>query len=616
MIKSNQNAAFRRDKHHFFSQIAFEKSIGSNIQLIEPLIDLRVAKTDYAFLLNNQMLIETEFTEMFTILQNQDDDKKEIFWLYCYYLASLLENFHRAYSQTSKAEEYEKIKQQIKDRLAQQKKQDESEDSFIASLYNSFIDGLRRLANAPFHVSHIRDYVAFTNLCRIYWVFCRLTLVEGLALARDVKIIDKLDALLGTHTDVDKIIATLKAPTAVINYFSVGLFLARFMIDGGLLLKHTFFPTELEKGEENSCELNYLNSLPGAASIEAYRRSYIMVQEQVDGEFTLYYIPKEGPVLKLAIKDKEVLQKALLQKLNKEQSIRLTSAEIKELITAQTTHIPEFITRFDRFKHELYKRHCNFANDLVWGTVNFLTNFNSVVGISGPVASYITSAFLVFDVCLLLYRCNLAEQEYLLKKSQYLQEIEDYNDSKNMQQFSAEQKLAHIEMLQKQLNELEINWRTKQATFYFLASAAALLMAGFTVAVLVNPPLLIVACFFVSTIAVAMYLSSGAYSQYKEKSLYLEQAQLNGNNIAVALKEYETARNHFIFTMVKNTVVPMVLIATFAVCWPAAVILTALYIGAELFHAYNQHQNANAIKQQALAAPEEEPVESIEFSPA
>lgn len=612
MVYSSQNAAFRRDKQQFFSSIS---SVGTKDSQIKD-IDHRVQNIGYTFLLQNQNALETEFTQMFAILQKQHDEKKEVFWLYCYYCASLLEAFYKAYSQEGKAEKYNQIRQQIKDSVNHEKKKHKkTEDDFIQSLHRSFLDGFRNLVASPFHISQIRDYVAYSNLCRIYWVFCRLTLTQGLAVARDLKLIEQLDVILGTHTDVDKIISTLQAPTFVINYFSVGFFLIRFMIDGGLLLRHTFFPTELEKGTENSCEIHKMDVLPGAASIEAYRNSYIMVQKDEASDIELYYIPRVGAAHKLEIKDNNTLKVALLSKLSKDQSIRLPSQDFKDIITSQTGHVPEVTTCFDRFKHELYKRHCNFANDLVWATVNFLTNFNQISKIPGPVTGYITAAFLVFDVCMILYKLNLAEEEYLTKKTQYLQEIADYLNLDRLKKLTPKQQM-HVDMLKEQYRVLEINWQTKEATFYFNAAAAALLMLGFTASILVAPAALVVGCYFVCTLAIAMYLSGDSYSKYKEKSLYLKQASTMGENLPVALKEYEAARNDFFFTMTKNTIMPLVLISTFAICWPAAIALTVMYLGYEVYHAYDQHSENKAIKQLALTAPmEEEADENLLPSP-
>jgi hypothetical protein len=518
MVYSKQYEAFSEDKNQFFTQLPLKKDKNSTLQVDE------YVKThmSYPFVLENKQALEDEFNHLFAVLKKQKDENNEAFWLYCYYCATLLEAFHKAYSQQAKEAEYQVIKQKIKNRLLQVKEKDVevAEEDFISSLQTSFIGGFRNLMKAPYHLSQIRDYVAYSNLCRVYWVFCRLTLVTGFTLLKDLDIIDKLDAILGTHTDVDKIISAIQAPNMVLNYFSVGLFLMRFIIDGGLLIRHTFFPTEEEK-KNNS-------------------------------------------------------------------------------------------TRYERFKFELYKRHCNFINDLVWATVNFLTNFNQITHIPGPLAGAITAVFLGFDVCMTLYKCHLAKQEYLDKKGQYYQEIAGYvqkiddyaNHPEQFQGMTEKERLEkiamlnkHVDMLNKQIAELEIDWRTKEATFYFVAAAATLLMLGFSAALLFTPPGMIVASFFACVVATAMYLSAGAYSKYQEKSLRLEQAQVDDRD--VALKEYETARNDFIFSMAKNIFMPTLFIATFAVCWPAAVALTALYIGYALYQAYNQHSGKKEIEQQS-----------------
>lgn len=514
MVYSKQNMAFKNDKNLFFLELPKKDTVINKIEKI----DTRASHIGYPFLLQNQKTLEDEFAHTFAVLQKQKDKNNEAFWLYCYYCATLLENFYKAYSQQSKEAEYKNLRLKIKNRLLNIKEDAVSEETFIESLKESYLKGFRNLMSSPFHISQIRDYVAYSNLCRVYWVFCRLTLTTGLALAKDLQLIDKLDAILGTHTDVDKIISVIQAPNGILNYFSVGFFLMRFMIDAGLLIRHTFFPTDAEK------------------------------------------------------KDKT--------------------------------------TTLERFKYELYKRHCNFANDLVWATVNFLTNFNQITHIPGPIAGAITAVFLGFDVCMTLYKCQLAKQEYLIKKAQYEQEIEEYNKRLMQLKDATEIKnaAAHIAMLQAQLKELEIDWRTKQGTFYFVASAAALLMLGFTASLLFTPPGIIVASFFVCTLATAMYLSAGAYSTFQEKSLRLEQAQLSGKDLDVAFKEYQTARNDFIFTMVKNTVMPALLITTFAICWPAAIVLTAMYVGYEIYHAYDQHKSKKEAAHLALTAPSEEKV--------
>lgn len=592
MVYSSKSAGVRRDKYQFFAETA---------AIRDPLLAIQYAETraqtiDYSFLVNNHEDLVSEFSQTFSLLQ-KNTAHNEQFWLYCYYCSMLLEQFHRAYDQAGKADEYLALKAKIRKKITREVVvEQEDEKEFIESIYQSFLTSFRNLINSPFHISQVRDYVAYANLCRIYWVFTRLTLTQGLAIARDTHFIDKLDALLGTHTDVNKIIAAIQAPTGIINYFSVGFFLARFVIDAGLLIKHTFFPSALEKGEIKGCEVNKMDRLPGAISIEGYRNSYILVDD------SLFYVPKKGNVLKL-----EGNLVALQSYLAGKKALRLNAEQLKIAITQATGHKPKTTTAYERFVFELYKRHCRFANDLIWATVNFLTNFNGVSGIPGPIAGYLTAVFLVFDVGMALYKCYLAKKEYLTKKAQYLEEITQYSDAAKCKGMSQGQRLAHLNMLNKQLTELEFNWKTKEATFYFSAAAAALLMAGFTASLVITTPILVAASFFVCTFAVAMYFSEGSYSTYKDKSLRLEQAGLTGAHLALAQKEYEKARNDFIFTLAKNTVAPLLLITTYAIFWPAAIALTVAYLGYELFHAHEQQKVDGDVKKLASALPEKEP---------
>ncbi|KTD18780.1 coiled-coil protein [Legionella lansingensis] len=237
-----------------------------------------------------------------------------------------------------------------------------------------------------------------------------------------------------------------------------------------------------------------------------------------------------------------------------------------------------------RFTNEVYKRHASFLNDIVWGTVNCVTNYNEFFGISAPVAGWIVAGFLLFDVCLILWRQHLEKQEYLTKRSQYLKEMGDIEHDPAAHE--------HYVVLVEQLRQLDLSWDASNATYWFNASAAFLLMAGFSASMVFTAPVMVLACYMVCTFAVAMYLSDGAYKEYKEKSLILEYAQLTNQGEDAALKQYQNARNELAFTLTKNTVMPALLIGTFAVCWEAAVLLAVAYTGYELYRSYSKHCQA------------------------
>lgn len=243
----------------------------------------------------------------------------------------------------------------------------------------------------------------------------------------------------------------------------------------------------------------------------------------------------------------------------------------------------------ERFVLEMYKRHPVFLNDVVWAVVNGVTNYAQVFHISAAAAGWITAGFMVFDFALILWRRHLAEQEYLAKKAQYTAELAHCEHHRDMERYA---------LVVEQLKNLEIHWQAKNSTFLFNATAALMLGAGFSASMLFTSPVLIVLSYAVCMVAVAMYLSDGAYNNYKEKSLRLQQMQVEqqleqaheknivGEDLARVLKEYQAARNEFIFTMIKNTVMPTLILATFAVCWQAALVLIAVYAAYELWNAY------------------------------
>lgn len=486
-IKS-QSSAWSDQKNHFFAQAP--KSVDDLEQIINP--------TDYQFKLTNQKLIETEFSNVFAVLRRQKENENKQFWLWCYYCASLLEDFYsdKAYQNSKNKETYHNYKKIIEAHLNINNLPlpVQADKSFIEAISKSFTDSLDDLMTSVFHLSRIRDYVSISNVYRLFWVFSRITFISGLRLAQSLQWIENLDKFLNIHTDVNQIISVLEAPNMVLSYLSVGLFIARFLIDSILLIRHTFFPSELEN-----------------------------------------------------------------------------------------------TTRWERFKYELQKRHFRLANDFVWALINFLTNLNQISQISGPVALYITAGFLFFDVLMAFYQLCWAWNDFLIKQAQYGLDKLYFHDQPDQ-----------LSMLGQQIRELEISWEVQQSSFYFQAAAATLLAVGFTSSLLLASPVLIVCSYFVCAIGVAMYLSGKAFSQYREKAEYLTRYPEFDGLDSLARKEYDIARNEFLFTMTKNILVPMVLITVFAIYWPAAIVLTAVYLGVEAIHAYKQHVDSNNAKRLPL----------------
>lgn len=503
MTYAAQYNDFIQDKRSFFS------SQHTTQEIFET-----VSQKDHKFLSVNKMLIEQEFKVLFATLQKQGEEREK-FWFYCYYCCAMLRAYHQNYGTYAKVEEYERLMRQIKQRCETQavfKKKRMYKESFIEMLANKLANDLADMADAFLHVSKMRSRVGLYNVYRIYWVFCRLTLTSAFAWARDSHLIDEMNRILGMQIDADRIIKAMQAPNNILRVFSVGFFAARFIMNAGMLLKHTLMPSKNESTK----------------------------------------------------------------------------------------------TMLARFTSELWKRHPDFLNDLVWGTVNGLTNYAEVFHISAPVAGWLTAGFLVFDVCLLLWRRKLLQDEYWLKQAQLRDDLRYWQDMLDNNPASAEAR-EHCKLLVEELTELDITWNSTSATYLFNVLAAGLLAAGFTVSMMVTGGY-VVAAYAICLVGVAMYLSADSFGSYREASLRLGMAEMNNEDSKKLFAEYQNARDEFILTMVKNIVLPGLLVTTLAICWEAALVMAAVYMLYELWNTYQKHSQSAP---QALPAFKPEDVEPL-----
>jgi hypothetical protein len=123
-------------------------------------------------------------------------------------------------------------------------------------------------------------------------------------------------------------------------------------------------------------------------------------------------------------------------------------------------------------------------------------------------------------------------------------------------------------------------------------AAATIIFFGFSTSLLVTMPLLLCASYFTIVLGTALYLSADAYSEYKEKQLVEENLKFIGKNTQTAKANTQAAWHKFATTITKNTVMPIIIMATLAVCWQAALALIILSIAYEYATKYYQtHQN-------------------------
>ena len=204
------------------------------------------ADHDYQFIFKNRFLIEEEFRHLFAILEKNSKHRKE-FWMYCYYCCTLLETYYskEAYDKPDLAEEYADLCAKITD-IINKKKKTKEDVSFPRFLLNKIATDLVSLVSTPLHTSKMKSSLGMTNMYRLLLLFSRISIKQSLFMAEELKWLDKLDHLFGGHIDLEGMVSNINAPNDLFNVLSVGLFVARLIINLGLILKHRFAPNDKE----------------------------------------------------------------------------------------------------------------------------------------------------------------------------------------------------------------------------------------------------------------------------------------------------------------------------------------------------------------------------------
>lgn len=230
---------------------------------------------------------------------------------------------------------------------------------------------------------------------------------------------------------------------------------------------------------------------------------------------------------------------------------------------------------FINFGNEIYKIHPVLLNDITWGVVNGMTNFAILFGITAPIASSLIAVFLCFDIWLLTHRLWLAKKEYEKEKLIYQNELErlmyiilETNDldEKN-------EKFEEYLAINAVLNQKTLEWEAKSACFWFNTAGATLLGVGFVLSLILSFPASAPLAFLICTLGIAMYATGDIYQKYKLASLYYKE-----NKNEQTRCEMIKARNEFIFSYAKNVIMPLLILTTFALNWPAGIVLVVTYL--------------------------------------
>lgn len=270
-----------------------------------------------------------------------------------------------------------------------------------------------------------------------------------------------------------------------------------------------------------------------------------------------------------------------------------------------------------RFSFEVRKRHATCANDVAWGVVNLLTNYPELINISASVASWLTAGFLFFDLALILWQLGLAKRDYNKQSKLYKSQMADFetlntymvmrdlDEREQADLVRLQAKYAHLnqdeqnlllETEKKKLAELRITWQAKRAAFLFNALAATVFALGFSATLVFAFPVVAIVSYAFCVVAVAMYLSAGKFEAFRSASLHrnaVRKLEADTPNKAEqeekALAAYKNARNEFIFKILKNALIPTLVIAAFAVSWQVALVVIVVCLAVELYLAYRRN---------------------------
>lgn len=266
----------------------------------------------------------------------------------------------------------------------------------------------------------------------------------------------------------------------------------------------------------------------------------------------------------------------------------------------------DFKTGLKLFGKELYDIHPELLNDLVWGTINALTNFAYLFKIASPIANILVGAFLCFDIWLLGHRLWFKNKKYPQEKARKEKEIAE------CLQLNTQESLKRAKELQQELEEMPIDLEVYKNTIIYLITGAALLCCGFALAVLLTFPGAQPLAFFICTVGIAFYLSGDNFAKYNKAKLLLDE-----NPEDLKLKENaDKARTEVICSFIKNLFIPTLMLTVFTLYWPAGVVLLVAYL------IYEYCDRASKNQEQVLTLPanaeseNEEENESNEAEPS
>ena len=210
-----------------------------------------------------------------------------------------------------------------------------------------------------------------------------------------------------------------------------------------------------------------------------------------------------------------------------------------------TSDVERSVGIWARFKHEVWKRHWRIVNDGVWGIINLLTNYPQLFKLTDVFASQLTAVFVVLDL-FWLYRSYYTE-EFLFQEQE---------------RFYLHQTAGQFDVASWQRDDLSRLIEKNNFVYGIFATAAALYITGFCIALTSTSLPVVTAGFFLCTFAMALNLSYKNITAYR----FAEPEEKNSK--------------FFVMTgaVAANTFLPIFLMTAYSINFPLALCCTALYI--------------------------------------
>ncbi len=225
-----------------------------------------------------------------------------------------------------------------------------------------------------------------------------------------------------------------------------------------------------------------------------------------------------------------------------------------------------------RAKKEFMRLWDVFANDIFWLTFNLITNYSLLFKIPIPIANWILTGALLFDITLLsIILFNKDKQ--LAAEILWLGEQIELAKENNSEE--------HVEMYQAMIDQAKIMRAGIRTTFLMCIFATTLFIASLALTFSLATPLMAPIGFFACVVAVAIILSRreiGAYAEARAaKSIYANHKEtsdiVDARNKNVSKTGLQLAKS-----LAEHIFIPMIIIGLYTISLEAAIAATALYV--------------------------------------